>query len=514
MKFPTVAEFRQEYDGGPFVAMVWHEGQLIPAAFAAMPGSQAAFLACSDLEVLLHGNRGGGKSFTMLADFAQNVGVGFGSAYKGIIFKRNAQSFKELKSLARDLFSRVFPDATENVMLSYWSFKTGERLYFGYFDSPQDYFSAYHGSSWTYIGFDELTEWATPECFLLAHSLLRSVHPGIPLKIRATTNPGSSGNLWVKTRYKLSGADSPTIGPLIAGSIDEQGNTEPPRRAICSRLSENLVSIANDPKYIDRIVSSAGFDQNRLKAWRDGDWNVAGNGVFDDVWTAAKDFCVWPDFIVPESWKIYSAFDWGSARPFSCGWYAVSDGCNVSFPDGSKHSTLKGDLFRVGELYGCVPNRPNEGLRLPVSEIARRIKNYETSHGWAKRVRRGPADSSIFDPARSADIPSIADDFSKAGITWEPADKSPYSRVQGVEQVRKLLGATIPVDGERLEPGLFICECCVNWLRTVPQLPRDPKEPNDVLKSETIEDHCIDETRYFCRFDLTPSFRTNRRVIY
>jgi hypothetical protein len=173
MTYPTAAEFRQIHPGGPFEPFVWHDGKLVQVAFAPYAGSQSAFLADPTFERLLHGNRGGGKSKIILADFAQHVGRGFGPAYKGIIFKRNAQSFKELKALARELFTRIFPDAKENVMFSYWEFSSGERLYFGYLEKPEDYFSTYHGGAFAKIYFDELTEWPSPETYLLAlHGLL------------------------------------------------------------------------------------------------------------------------------------------------------------------------------------------------------------------------------------------------------------------------------------------------------------------------------------------------------
>jgi hypothetical protein len=43
-------------------------------------------------------------------------------------------------------------------------------------------------------------------------------------------------------------------------------------------------------------------------------------------------------------------------------------------------------------------------------------------------------------------------------------------------------------------PGLFIFDTCKQWLRTVPTLPKDPKNPEDVWSD--AEDHAYDETRY------------------
>ncbi len=47
-------------------------------------------------------------------------------------------------------------------------------------------------NSW--IGFEELTNWATDECYKLMISCNRSTHKGIPLKYRATCNPAGPGH--------------------------------------------------------------------------------------------------------------------------------------------------------------------------------------------------------------------------------------------------------------------------------------------------------------------------------
>jgi hypothetical protein len=51
--------------------------------------------------------------------------------------------------------------------------------------------------------------------------------------------------------------------------------------------------------------------------------------------------------------------------------------------------------------------------------------------------------------------------------------------------------------GKRESPGLFISERCADTLRTLPVLPRDQKDPDDV--DTEAEDHIGDEIRYRCR---------------
>ena len=70
--------------------------------------------------------------------------------------------------------------------------------------------------------------------------------------------------------------------------------------------------------------------------------------------------------------------------------------------------------------------------------------------------------------------------------------------------MRSRLKAAIPEEqGSRHQPGMFILETCDQFLRTVPVLPRDDKDLDDV--DTDAEDHIGDEVRY--------RLREKRRVI-
>ena len=68
----------------------------------------------------------------------------------------------------------------------------------------------------------------------------------------------------------------------------------------------------------------------------------------------------------------------------------------------------------------------------------------------------------------------------------------PGSRVAGLEAVRTLLWNSMQRPME--DPGMFIFNTCGQWKRTVPVLPRDEKDMDDV--DTDTEDHCYDDTRY------------------
>ena len=76
-------------------------------------------------------------------------------------------------------------------------------------------------------------------------------------------------------------------------------------------------------------------------------------------------------FQIPDHWKIYRGFDFGYAKPYSVGWYAVD---------------TKGKIYRIAELYGW-NGIANQGLKEHPVEQARKIREVEEKQSIAERVR-------------------------------------------------------------------------------------------------------------------------------
>jgi len=532
IKMPGPTVYRFEKRQGQYIPIIIdNDGSEKEVVWAPMPGSQDAFLACSDIEVLLEGNRGGGKTDTALMDFYQHVGKGHGANWVGVLIRQTHPMLRDVIEKSKRLYKALCPDAFYNEIKYMWEFPGGERLYFSHFNAESD-FDNFLGHNYTWICWEELSRWATPQFYLQMFSCLRSATPGIPLKVRATTNPYGIGHNWIQIRFKLWQWPKPGVilGELIVGETDEKtGLKYPARRVIHNDLAENKILMNTDPDYLARVSQSARNESER-RAWVEGSWDITAGGMFDDIWAELRTIIEMEEFDVPAQWPIYRAYDHGSAKPWSVGYYAVSDGTDLPLRDGKVRSTVRGDLFRVGEIYGWT-GQPNEGLRLPVAEIAKRIVEYEIRREWRdtvtgkSRIRRGPADTGIFDDVNGV---CIATDFEKPvmisgknypGIIWEKADKGPGSREQGWEQIRKRLSATKrPPNGYREIPGLFIMKesdargrpAINQWIRTVPGLPRDEKKIDDV--DTDAEDHVGDECRYALRFERNWHKRMSGRV--
>lgn len=298
---------------------------------------------------------------------------------------------------------------------------------------------------------------------------------------------GNSGHNWVKKRYRLPVKPGQIVGEIIRDARDESGLIEPVRVAIHGYLDENQILMRADPDYKQRI-SAAARNESERKAWLHGSWDIVAGGMVDDVWDRTK-HCIEP-FKIPAGWIIDRAFDWGSSKPFALQWWAESDGSAA--PTGKAYP--KGSLFLIAQWYGCT-KKDNEGLRMLAVDIAREglKREAELKRMYGIQVQAGPADPSIFSKENGN---CIADDMALVGMRFEPADASKGSRKNGAERVRKYLEAAKKWPMEA--PGLFVFHTNAHWLRTVPVVPRDLKDPDDV--DTESEDHDWDATRYRAMF--------------
>jgi len=441
--------------------------------WAPQAGSQTLFLACPIFECLYEGTRGPGKTDALLMDFAQHVGQGFGAAWRGILFRREYKELADVVTKSKKWFRQIFSKARflESQSDYKWRFADGEELLFRTAKVKDDYWN-YHGHEYPWIGWEELTNWASPGLYEDMTSVCRSSHPGVPRKYRATANPYGAGHNWVKARF---------IDPAPRGVVvrDEHGR---PRVCIHGSICENKILLAADPEYIKNI--EAVTDENKRKAWLHGDWNITAGGAIDDLWR--KSVHEIPPFAVPKSWRVDRSFDWGSSHPFSVCWWAESDGTEATLRDGTRKSWPRGTLFLVAEYYGW-NGKPNEGCRMIATDIARKI--VEAEKGFSFKVVPGPADGEIFEAQNGV---CIGDDMARVGVRWDRADKSSGSRVNGLERFRKYLSDSCKTPME--EPGFFAFDTCRHFLRTVPVLPRSEKNWDDI--DTDAEDHIYDATRY------------------
>lgn len=313
-----------------------------------------------------------------------------------------------------------------------------------------------------------------------------SLRAKIPLII-CGSNPGSEGHVWVKGSW----VDLLKPFEIQRMSKDEGGML---RQYVPARLEDNPQLLIDDPGYEDRLYGLGS--KELVKAYRFGDWDIVAGAFFDNINAALHKL---PSFTPPDHWTRFRSLDWGSAKPFSVGWWVVAEAEWVKFKDGKERMLPQGALVRYREWYGVKRDndgRPkaNVGLRLSVEAVARGILERERGEKIDESLSR--ADPSMW---KEDGGPSFIERMLKCdlknpsaivGPRFAPADNQ---RINGWQQMYARLAWEEVDDGE---PMLFVTEDCRDWWRTVPALQHNENKPEDV--NSDMEDHAGDDTRYAC----------------
>lgn len=431
------------------------------------PGPQTALIQCPVFEVFYGGARGGGKTESSIGDWLEHS-ARYGENAIGIFVRRKLTQLSEVIARTKQIFSKL--GGKYNEQQKTWTMPGGGRLKFVYLEKDADA-EEYQGHSYTRVYVEEVTNFPSPDPINKLRATLRS-GAGVPVGMRLTGNPGGAGHNWVKKRY---------IDPCPAGfqilteTLSILGREVSLSRVfIPSKIGDNRLLMENDPTYVLRLYQSGS--KALVKAWLEGNWDIVDGAYFDnwdtDLIVKPND---WLD-VIPKHAMRFRSFDWGSAKPFSVGWWAVSDG---------KWGLPHGALLRYREWYGA--SGPNKGLKLTADLVAEGILNREKG----EQISYGVADPSIF--IRDGG-PSIMEMMLTKGCSWRRADNR---REPGWQKLRQLLG-NIPYDVSnpelRSQPMVYLLECCEDSIRTIPTLQHDDTKSED-LDTEA-EDHAADEWRY------------------
>ena len=452
-------------------------------AWDPQPGPQSSALIAHWCDELFYGGeRGGGKSDFQLG-YQEDGSLRYGEHWRGIMFRKTYAELEELQGRAMEVFSgtgaifKTQPSA-EYPFSNCWYWPSGASVKMRFIENEKDY-GRYHGHQYTGISFDEVTEYATPAGLLKMLSTLRSPH-GVPCTMRATGNPGGIGHAWVKQRYiDVSAPYQPYRDP----------DTGFERMFIPSKTADNAILLSNDPNYRNRILAATAGNEALRKAWLEGDWNIVA-GAFFECWNTQRH--VVRPFNIPESWGRFRSGDWGSAKPFSFGWWAI---VGDDKPISSTLTLPRGCLVRYREWYGM--RRDDHGQ--PVYNTGLKLTAEAVGRGLAERQRGDLVPGGVLDPAAFSEDggPSIAEriyEGSGKTIRFNRADNARVGQrgaMGGWDQLRNRL------IGEDFDRPMVVCfENCIDSIRTIPALQHDKDRIEDV--DTDGEDHAADEWRYAC----------------
>jgi phage terminase large subunit len=409
---------------------------------------QKLFLNASEDEVLYGGAAGGGKSDALLMfSIMRRMNI---PKSKGLLLRRTFPELERANILrSMELLSGV-PGCKYSSQMHRWTFPNKSILEFGYCEKEADVFK-YQSAEYEDICFDEATQF-TEFQFTYLMSRCRTTKKGVKTLIRAATNPGGVGHAWVKSRF----IDVAPWGETYSYEVPGKGGKTltRTRRFIPAKLDDNPHIGEEYYAMLEQLP------EYQRKALKDGDWDIFEGQYFPEF---KREIHVIEPFEIPDYWRRYIALDYGLDM-LACYWIAMD---------------MRRKAYVYKELY-----EPN----LIISEAARRIK--EVNGKDDVRTRYAPPD--LWN-RRQETGKSAADLFRENGIGLVKANND---RVQGWWNLKEWLK---PYDDEQgiRTANLVIFKNCVNLIRCLPQLQRDPNDPNDVADEPHEITHSGDAIRYF-----------------
>lgn len=327
---------------------------------------QLEFLLDSSREVLYGGAAGGGKSSALLMAALQYVDV---PGYSAIIFRRTYADLSKpgaLMDRSREWLSNT--DAVFNEQKHMWRFPSGATLSFGHLDTERDKYD-YQGAEFQFIGWDELTQFKESQYRYLYSRRRRLKKQPVPLRMRATSNPGGEGHDWVHRRFFTE--------------------TKPGRAFIPAKLEDNPhLDIASYEE------SLAELDPVTRRQLRHGDWSAREAGeYFKREWfnvlghaplaSGRRRVRYW-DFAATEASKKSGDPDWcvGTLQSERAGEYVIED--VVRFRKAP--AATEAEVVRVAELDGVgveqhFEQEPGASSKILIAHLQRSVLKGHAVYG-------------------------------------------------------------------------------------------------------------------------------------
>ena len=415
---------------------------------------QREFFLSTAAHTAYGGARGGGKSWAMRRKMVM-LAMRY-PRLRLLLLRRTLSELREnhLLPLQSELLGYAEYKKEERT----FRFPNGSRLTLGFCDCDGDMLQ-YQGAEYDVIGFEEATHFKE-EWMVFISTSLRTTKKDFRPRIYYTCNPGGVGHAYIKR--------------LFIDRAYREGEDPEAYHFVSANVYDNQVLMEADPGYVKRLEA---LPEHKRRAHLLGDWNVYEGQVFEEFTDAPAHYAdrlfthVIEPFAPPESWQRYRSFDFGYAKPFSVAWWAKD---------------ADGRLYRILELYGCVPREANIGVRWSPDRIFEEIARVEREHPFlAGQHVIGVADPAIWDASRGEAIAQTAE---RHGVYFERGDNR---RIAGWMQLHNRL--QFDTEGR---PMLYVFRSCREFVRTLPILQYSRTSPEDV--DSEGEDHIADETRYLC----------------
>jgi len=432
--------------------------------WAPQPGPQAYAATCPADATFFGGTRGGGKSDCLIGRHLRGV-ERYGNHWNGLILRRKFKEFAELRRRWDELIAAGLP--AERIggdqQTNYIRFpKYGNAQIVMTAVQRAEMLDAFQSQQFTEISLEEAPNFPFIDRMIdKLKGSLRSPH-GVPCRFFLTGNPGGPGANIIK--YMFIKPDPEGLGK------PQYDETDWSSVFIKSTIDDNQILCENDPNYVNRL--KAIKDTALREAWLNGNWDVFIGQAFD----FSVQYHVIEPIPLPKYVPVYMTFDWGYGAPFSVGWWWVDSDNRI---------------YRFAEWYGW-NGKPNQGLRITDSEIAKGIIDREKRLGIYDRITKRYAGHDCFNKKPSYEKggqgPSTYEEFKKLNLKLT---KIYPDKATKMKQFRERL--LVPAGGM---PMMVVYNTCQRFIETIPALCLD-EEDVEILDTDQ-EDHVYDEAALMC----------------
>lgn len=435
---------------------------------------QSVALACPAFELCFGGAKGGGKSDMLIMAPAEQIiyahrrWLETGRKQRGrfVIFRKQLKNLNDLIQRSQEIYPVLDPQMGIDgwtKMEKRWLFSSGFVVEFAHLEGPDDHLG-YNGQELTGAGFDQVEDIAH-EVYMFIVMQVRSKDEGMRklLRVVSTANPGGRHAGWVK-EYFVEGCKPHNT--IVRNTVKLRDGTS----------HEMTKAFVPATLYDNKYLAGGSYEANLMRMaphqrrmYLEGDWNVVHGAFFAAIWS--QQVHVIKSFPIPGSWPMKMGIDWGSTSPASCHWGARDNDGNVYFID---------------ELYG-----PGITGRTFGEKIA---KKFTTQRWCAERKFSLDEVYGLIDRQARAGMggdgrwANAAAGIASFGIRLFDANKDRAARIE------QWMERLIP-DRKTGKPRVYIFgDRCPNLVRTLPMLPVDPANPDDI--DTDSEDHAYDSSGF------------------
>ncbi len=524
-------------------------------------GMQERAYNSDGFEILCGGGKGSGKSHLMIGYFIRgnldvpkdqktptDISYINNPDYRALMLRHTFPELEDWVQKAMSVYGQM--GAKYNQQTHEIIFPTKARIALGHLDDENS-FRRYFGHQIIRLAIDEVNFIKSFELYMKLYITVRSHIPEMRPQILLGANPEGPGLPWLKKRFiKIKG---PNGQPVPYGTLMRFHEWNPilEKKIVRTRVyfhgtfMDNKQMKLADPLYYNRMMAITAANPALKRAYVDGDWDAFEGSYFQEYRPNgpsagepenARHVVKHESIEIMPWWPRYVSVDWGYKHHSSAHKHCIMPNgqlytyaelvvTGVSAQDlGSQLAQwcledlrglenhrmdiyLSPDAFGVKDAVNTIAQQIQSGIGMVLGKEASillldekvepdHFRSIEMQHNGILRVRKaynqrvdgwqfmrtllrftplGPETKSFFDLEYSRKL--LMEDGVEA-----------YSRYMRIFEQK-------PKD---VLPRWIMSSRCVMLREAIPSAVFDPKNSEDVLKTETVEDDILDEIRYGC----------------